>query len=165
MQRSNFRLASLTRQIELAIVFSGLPNAIDNPLPLIVTEANFFIAKGKYMHYNPSFDLNPCARRVYSGSTFGRVTIDRSLPIDVIFLTAIAPRLSPPSPCQIRPGRFPFLRLPFWIRRHLSPICIRSAGVMKPRGHRQIVRNNTARFFQILRLPLMASSSFKSINR
>ena len=85
MQRSNFRLASLTRQIELGIVFSGLPNAINNPLPLIVTEANFFIAKGKYMHYNPSFDLNPCARRVYSGSTFGPVTIDRSLPIDIIF--------------------------------------------------------------------------------
>jgi hypothetical protein len=31
-----------------------LPNAIDNPSPLIVIEANFFISKGKYMHYNPS---------------------------------------------------------------------------------------------------------------
>jgi len=54
MQRSNFRFASLARQVELAIVFFGLPNAIDNPSPLIVIEANFFISKGKYMYYNPS---------------------------------------------------------------------------------------------------------------
>jgi hypothetical protein len=27
-----------------------LPNAIDNPLPLIVIKANFFISKGKYIH-------------------------------------------------------------------------------------------------------------------
>ena len=158
MQRSNFRLASLTRQIELGIVFSGLPNAIDNPLPLIVTEANFFIAKGKYMHYNSSFDLNPCAWRVYSVARLVPSRLIDRFRSTSCFSTAIVPRLSPPSPCQIRPGRFPFLRLPFWIRRHLSPICIRSAGVMKPRGHRRIVRNNTARFFQILRLPLMASS-------
>ena len=54
MQRSNFRIASLARQVKLAIVFFGLPNAIDNPSPLIVIEAIFFISKGKYKHYIPS---------------------------------------------------------------------------------------------------------------
>jgi len=48
-----FQICSLARQVELAIVFFGLPNVIDNPSPLIVIEANFFISKGKYMHYNP----------------------------------------------------------------------------------------------------------------
>ena len=33
-------LPTLTRQVELAIVFFGLSNAIDNPSPLIVIEAN-----------------------------------------------------------------------------------------------------------------------------
>jgi len=42
MQGSNFRIASLARQVELAFVFFGLPNTIDNPSPLIVIEANFF---------------------------------------------------------------------------------------------------------------------------
>ena len=146
MQRSNFRIASLARQVELAIVFFGLPNAIDNPSPLIVIEANFFISKGKYMHYNPSVG------RTHVFNAFIRFaclvalwSIDRSRSTS-FFSMAIAPRLSPPSPCQIRPGRFPFLRLPFRIRRCLSPIYIRSAGVMKPRGHRRIVRNNAARF-------------------
>ena len=49
-----FEFAPSNREIELLIAFFGLPNAIDNPLPLNVIKANFFISKGKYMHYNPS---------------------------------------------------------------------------------------------------------------
>ena len=45
-----FELAPSNREIELLIAFFGLPNAIDNPLPLIVIKANFFISKGKYIH-------------------------------------------------------------------------------------------------------------------
>ena len=37
-----FELAPSNREIELLIAFLGLPNAIDNPLPLIVIKANFF---------------------------------------------------------------------------------------------------------------------------
>ena len=45
-----FELAPSNREIELLIAFFGLPNAIDNPLPLIVIKANFFISKGTFMH-------------------------------------------------------------------------------------------------------------------
>ena len=38
-----FELAPSNREIELLIAFFGLPNAIDNPLPLIVIEANLLI--------------------------------------------------------------------------------------------------------------------------
>ncbi len=102
---------------------------------------NFFISQGKYMHYNPSVG------RTHVFDAFIRVACLVALwSIDRSWSTSFAPRLSPPSPCQIRPGRFPFLRLPFWIRQCLSPIYIRSAGVMKPQGHRRIVCNNAARF-------------------
>jgi hypothetical protein len=37
-----FELAPSNREIELLIAFFGLPNAIDNPLPLIDIKANFF---------------------------------------------------------------------------------------------------------------------------
>jgi len=105
----------------------------------------FSYQKGKYMHYNP-LSAEPMCSMCLFGFTFGCIVIDRLLPINVIFFMAIMPRLSPPSPCQIRPGRFPFLRLPFRIHRCLSPIYIRSARVMKPRGHRRRVCNNAARF-------------------
>ena len=53
---------------------------------------------------------------------------------------------------KIRPEGSP-LRLPYRIRRRLSPISIRSAGVTKPRGYRQKVRTNAAKVCS-LRLPL-----------
>ena len=40
-----FEHAPSNREIELLIAFFGLPNAINNPLPLIVIKANFFHTK------------------------------------------------------------------------------------------------------------------------
>jgi hypothetical protein len=42
-------------QVELLIAFFGLPNAIDNPLPLIVIKANFSYQKVNTCINNPPF--------------------------------------------------------------------------------------------------------------
>ena len=66
MQRSNFRLASLARQVELAIVFFGLPNAINNPSPLIIIEAIF-----SYQKVNTCIITRPSAEPMCSMRLFG----------------------------------------------------------------------------------------------
>ena len=134
--------------------FFGLPPPDDNPTAFVDIKANFF----QHTKVNKSRLFGAIAHDL------SVIVVDRSFQIGVISfdidrfksasLLSIMPRrlsilqtlrLSPISPCQIRPGIY-LLRLPFWVSS-MYKSDLRSAGVSKLRGYRRQVHKNAARKF------------------
>ena len=80
------------------------------------------------------------------GVRTGRITTDGSSLINVIFFGYYAMAIAAKSvPNMARKVSLPETSIR--IRRRLSPICIRLAGVMKSRGYRRQVRKECSQVF------------------
>ena len=81
------------REVGLLIVFLWLLTAFNNPLPLIVIKANFFISKGKYMHLSPLLRPNWWVRCLIWVSRLVALRPTDRLRSMSFFFSAIMPRL------------------------------------------------------------------------